>query len=1114
MDDPFAELLGESRAMEDVRSTLRRLLAGQARARRPAPVLLLGETGVGKSLVARTLHRAGPRADAAFIDLNCAAIPASLLEAELFGFERGAFTDAKQAKPGLMQEAHRGTLFLDEIGLLPEDSQAKLLKVLEEGTVRRLGATRGQPTDVWIIAATSEDLEEAARQRRFRSDLYHRLAVVTVHLPALRERPGDIVPLAEAFLHEACTEAGLPPKALAADARAALRGYAWPGNIRELKNAVTRAALLTEASELPRAAFQLGPASEASAERRTVEKDGAADAHDVPAARIAEALRETGWNVSRAAARLGLSRGALRYRIDKHGLTPDRQAAPVERAGAPGIPPAGPAATLPLSVTSLIGRERELREIGLRLDVHRLVTLTGPGGVGKTRLAVSAGFQLRSRRPDGVWFVELGSVAEGALVAQAVAAALGLPEEASRPPRDIVAAALGERPAVLILDNCEHVVATCAELVETLLHGCPHLRLLVTSRERLAVAGESIFHVPPLHVPDGGERTAERLAQCEAVRLFVERARLVAGDFTLTDQNAPAVAELCRRLDGLPLAIELAAARVRVLRVEQILARLNDRFRLLAGSGRTTSPRHQTLRAALAWSHDLLSAPERALLRRLSVFAGGFTLEAVEGVCAGPGVADAQVLDLLAQLVDKSLVTVETGDPAAPVARYRLLETIWEYCREQAIAAGEVAWLRGRHRAWFLALAEEAERRSRGAEQVAWLDRLEMEYDNLQAALSWRDQDPVSGDAPRLRLAAALWRFWEVRGRIREGRDWLEGILAETGHHAPAARARALNGAGNLARDLGDYARAANHHAEALRLRREVGDTRGVAGSLNNLGAIAHDRARYADAEAYFSEALPAWRAAGDQEGLALSLNNLGRTRRFQGDYERAGALGRESLELFRGIDHAWGIARALNSLANAAHYQGDVASARPLYEESLGLRRRVGDRPGIAVSLNSLALLRGLANEIRVARDLAEEGLAIRRDLGDRRGIGGSILALARVALWGGDLDRAEDRARESLGIRSLLGDRLGMVCCLEVLAEAAAGRAQQAHAARLLRAAAAERRSITAPLPPLERSARERVLAALGEHRGEAVEEAAGIEAAVAAELNATPWPGVPRG
>ena len=291
--------------------------------------------------------------------------------------------------------------------------------------------------------------------------------------------------------------------------------------------------------------------------------------------------------------------------------------------------------------------------------------------------------------------------------------------------------------------------------------------------------------MPPLALPDEHERAPEHLARSEAVRLFVERARLVTPDFALTPENAPSVAEVCRRLDGLPLAIELAAARVRLLRVEQIVARLNDRFRLLTGGSRTTLPRQQTLRAALDWSHDLLSPPEQTLLRRLSVFAGGFTLEAVEGVCTGPEVAASQALDVLAQLVDKSMVIVET-DPAASVARYRLLETIREYCHEQASAAGEVAWLRSRHRAWFLALAEEAQRRGQGAEQVEWLDRLETEYDNLKAALSWRDQDSAS-HVFRLRLGAALWRFWEVRGLVREGRDWLEGILADTGHDAPAS---------------------------------------------------------------------------------------------------------------------------------------------------------------------------------------------------------------------------------------------------------------------------------------------------------------------------------------
>jgi DNA-binding NtrC family response regulator/predicted ATPase len=1105
--DPLIELVGESPAMAAVRQTLRRLLEGQSRARRPAPVLLLGETGVGKSLIARVLHRAGPRAQNAFVDVNCAAIPPALLEAELFGYERGAFTDAKQAKPGLLQEAHGGALFLDEVGLLPAESQAKLLTVLEEGTVRRLGATRGQPVDVWLIAATSEDLDAAAGERRFRSDLYHRLAVITVHLPALRERSADILPLAERFLREACAEAGLAPKTLAPEARAALLAYGWPGNIRELKNVVTRAALLGEAAELPRAALQLGSPSAPVAGRPTADPtDGTAEPDaggELDGARIAEVLRETGWNVSRAAARLGLSRSALRYRIDRHGLTPERSG----ESGlppAPSDPPAGPTATVPLPVTSLIGRERELQEVARRLDAHRLVTLTGTGGVGKTRLALTAGLQLRSVYPDGVWLVELASVVDGALVPQAVASTLGLAEEASRPPREIVATALASRRALLILDNCEHLVAACAELVETLLRACPELRVLTTSRERLNIAGESIFPVPPLAVPDEQARTAAQLGDSEAVRLFVDRARLVSPEFALTDENAGPVARVCCRLDGLPLAIELAAARVRMLRIEQILARLNDRFALLTGGSRTTS-RQQTLRAALDWSHELLSPPERALLRRLSVFAGGFTLDAVEGIGAGPVVEPAKVLDLLGQLVDKSLVAVETGTAAGPVARYRLLETIWEYCREQAIAAGEVAWLRDRHRTWFLALAEEAERQGRGPQQVSWLDRLETEYDNLQAALGWRDDDPAS-DGSRLRLGAALWRFWEVRGRLREGRDWLEGILAETGHGAPAARARALNGAGNLARDLGDYARAAEHHAEALRLRREIGDTRGVAGSLNNLGVIAHDRARYGEAEAYFTEALPNWRATGDHEGLALSLNNLGRTRRFQGDFDQAKALADEAFALFQASGHSWGMAQELNSLANTAHFQGDLAAARPLYEESLRLRRLVGDRRGLGVALNNLALLRGQLGELEAARAQAQESLVLRRDLGDRRGIGGSQLTLGRLASWSGDLDAAEHLARESLGIASALGDRLGIVCGLELLGETAAARGDHDRAGRLLGIATAERAAIGAPRPPLAgpHPARGAVASELEAPRAR---EGSGIDAVVAEELQAAP-------
>jgi non-specific serine/threonine protein kinase len=548
-----------------------------------------------------------------------------------------------------------------------------------------------------------------------------------------------------------------------------------------------------------------------------------------------------------------------------------------------------------------------------------------------------------------------------------VAQVLEIPEAPGRSLLATLTGALKTRRLLLVLDNCEHLLAACATLVATLLQGCPDVTLLVTSREGLGVAGEQRYGVSALAVPDPRRLPATDLVGAyEAVRLFVARAQERQPQFVLTAQNARAVAAVCARLDGLPLAIELAAARVGSLPVQAIAARLDDRFLLLTGGARTAPRRHQTLRAALAWSWDLLAAPERALLRRLAVFTGGWTLSAAEAVCAGEGLTAWEVLDGLDGLVNRSLVQV---DEAAEAARYTLLETVRQFAWEQLAAAGGAAELRDRHLAYFLALAEETAPRLTGAEQRAWIERLEIEHENLRAALRWAQGRGFA--TALLRLAAALWRFWYLRGYLSEGRTWLESALSLAaddavpslaGHDVPGERrawAMARHGAGVLAWTQGDRARAT----------------------------------------ALAEKALERWRALGDTAGMAPTLNLLGLVAIDQGDWSRAAAALEESLALHRAGEDRWGIANALHNLGTVARRQGDPVCAAALYEESLALRRTLGDAAGLAISSKDRGMLAVEQGDDARAVASFRQGLTLAASLGDTVRIAECLEGLAMVA-------------------------------------------------------------------------------------------------------------------
>jgi predicted ATPase/Tfp pilus assembly protein PilF len=674
---------------------------------------------------------------------------------------------------------------------------------------------------------------------------------------------------------------------------------------------------------------------------------------------------------------------------------------------------------LPRQLTSFVGRVYEMREVKVMVPETPLLTLTGPGGVGKTRLAIQVAAELVDAFEDGLWLVELAPLTDPDLVGQTVASTLGVSEPGRRV-TDALVDYLRDRHLLLLLDNCEHVLGAVAEIADTLLRSCASLRILATSREALGIGGEALYPVPSLSLPDPRRLPAvDQLSQFEGVRLFTERARAVQPAFTLTERNAMAVVHLCQRLDGIPLAVELAAARVKSLPVDQIAARLDDRFRLLTGGSRTALPRHQTLRAAMEWSYDLLSPEERGVLRRIAVFAGGLTLEAAESVSAGAEVPAEEVFDLVTRLVDKSLV-VAAGEEHG--ARYRLLDTIREYALGRLLESGEADEARRRHLDWYLTLVEQARPEFfRGPEPGAWLERLDLEHDNLRAALAWSDAEPEGGDAG-LRLAAGLWRFWEIRGYVAEGRGWLEKMLGRTTGSISLLRANALTGAGVLAYIQGDYRAAFAFHEESLALHRRLGDPHSIAYAANNLANAAVLQGDYARARALYEEALGLARESGDWRGIGFGLINLADVFARQEEYAEAEALFEKSLAIFSEMDDRWGAAYALDNFGLMASRRSDFAAARTHYERALALSRELGDARATARTLTHLADLASQQGDVAGARSLYAEGLGIRQTLGDMSGIASALERLAWVATG-----EHPDRSVRLLGAAQALRQTIG---------------------------------------------------------------------------------------
>jgi predicted ATPase/class 3 adenylate cyclase len=739
----------------------------------------------------------------------------------------------------------------------------------------------------------------------------------------------------------------------------------------------------------------------------------------------------------------------------------------------PGLPAEFPALkslnlrrnNLPLRLTTFVGRGAELAELKSLLAHERLLTLAGPGGMGKTSLAIQLGADVMAAYSQGVWLTELAALSDPNLVAPTVLTVFGLREQPGRSPTATLIDYLHTREVLLILDNCEHLLEPSAQLAEALLQDCPHLRIVATSRQGLGVAGEMVWRVPSLTVPDPKRLLPlDVTAESAAVVLFTDRAAAANPSFTLTEKSAPLVVQICGALDGIPLAIELAAARLKMLSIEQLAVRLKDRFRVLTGGSRTALPRQQTLRAAIDWSFELLAEPERALLRRLSIFAGGFRLEAAEAICAWDPLTADDVLDLLDALAAKSLLVVEE---ARDVPRYHLLETIRQYAAERVTAAAEDKPLQTRHREWFLDVARRGEQELHGPDQLPWFERLELELENLRAGF----ECCLAGGAPgqALEFAAALGLFWRARGRFNEGRDWLDRALRAVGGARTALRARALAWHGLLTSYQGAYADGIVRQEESLAIYEELDDDWGKAFALQNLAAALHAQDDYERASRLHEQSLALFRKTGDKPWIGFALTHLGFGALARGDYAEAMAMLEEALALAREAQDTRQIGIALQLMGEVELAQEHYAPASSLLEESLTLVRQAKDKVDVASTLRLLGIVARCQGDLERATALQQESLELAREVNIKEFEAETLCELGIIAGLQGDPDQAGTLLRSALSTFGL-SEQFGIARCLESLASIALKTAHWSLAATLYAGAEGLRDHIGSPLRQYE--------------------------------------------
>lgn len=749
---------------------------------------------------------------------------------------------------------------------------------------------------------------------------------------------------------------------------------------------------------------------------------------------------------------------------------------------------------LPAQLTSVVGRERETEAACtlLRERAVRMLTLSGAPGIGKTRLALQIASELHTDFADGICFVPLAAVLDPALVTPAIAQALNVRELPGQALFITLQEFLRDRQLLLLLDNFEQVVKA-ATVVRDLLVTAPGLKVLITSREVLHLYGEQEFSVPPLRAPDvRALPPAERIAHFPAIALFVERAQAVKPDFTLTPENAPVIAEICAWLDGLPLGIEMAAARVKWLAPRTLLARLRQRLALLTGQ-RDLSARQQTLRSAIDWSYDLLSPIERKLFTRFAIFVGGATLETAQAIWGEPLAAGAgDILTELRSLVDKSLlqVVLPVGDGVAP--RFTMLGTLREYALEKLAASGEAELMHERHLNYYVQWAEQGEARLHGPDQIDWLEHFESEHDNLRAALDWASQGGAARQEAGLRLAGALGWFWRVHGHLSEGLRRLQGVLrAPASATVASLRAKALSAAALLAYYQADYALSQALYEESVTLCTALADRAGQAYALQGLGNCYWYEGRQLKAQALLEQSVLLYRELHDQWGLALALSGLAGVLGYQGDYAASSAMFEESLSLSAALGDKWSAAYSLWNLGDVTYAQGDYARAGALYERSLPIARELGDKPNIAFVLAKLAGLAMQQGEYEHLGTHAQEALALFREMGDKWQPPFLLRMQGYVALHEGCLEQAALLCKESLTLNRELKDERGVIACIVALAcvaVAAGGEGNLPRAAQLFGAAKTLLDVREMQLLPPDARAYALNIASLREHLGEA--------------------------
>lgn len=675
--------------------------------------------------------------------------------------------------------------------------------------------------------------------------------------------------------------------------------------------------------------------------------------------------------------------------------------------------PSGPTAAvkpknnLPHALTSFIGREKEITEIRKSLTSTRLLTLSGTGGCGKTRLALQVAGTMLDQYPDGVWFVELGALSDPMLLDQAVAKILGAKEQAGKDLRDTIAEWLEPQKLLMVLDNAEHMTSTCAQFAESILRRCPEIALLVTTRERLCVIGELTYRVPSLSIPEAQSALAgEQDLTCDAARLFIDRAKLQRPDFNVTSQDAATLISICRRLDGIALAIELAAARVRMMSLVEMSMHLNERFDLLTAGSSAALPRHRTLTSLIDWSYELLNDAEKTFFRRIAVFAGGWTLEAAERVCSGGIVEHSNFLDLLTSMTDKNLVVTEV---ATDETRFRMLETVREYARDCLRDTGEEELIRDRHLEYFVGIADKLAGPQKDADRQKMLIRLDKDHDNLRAALGWC-ATTMNRSASGLRLAGDLFWFWRIRGQLSEGRSWIARMLSSsTGNNEGEDYARAYKAAGTLAYFQDDYSAAETYFHQALAIWQKLGHRMRIASALGNLGNVALNRGDYATAHKLMTQALLMAREDGDTRHIALGLGNLGTLSHDMGDLEAARSLLEECVSVSRQFGR-WSSGAATARLARVRHAQGEHQTALTLLTEALNSQREFEDKQSIARTLVWLGAVLHDCGDIQAAKEHLKEALAIQQAVGDRVNMAAALEALACLSL---EIASATDAAR-----------------------------------------------------------------------------------------------------